>query len=97
MGTRQVGNNWVPMVCLAVLFLAGAAVDLASASDAGAVSLYYLLGSLLLSAVCAVWLIRNPPALKGTPKAYVYTLCCLEFGVLFGGAIEPLRGCGGWL
>ncbi|MBW4094645.1 MAG: hypothetical protein HIU81_04245 [Acidobacteria bacterium] len=85
------------MLCLAVIFLSGAAVDIATRSDATAVAMAYIVGSVLLCVVCGVWFIRNPPALRSSASAYLYTLCCLEFGALFGGAIEPLRGCGGWL
>ena len=96
MGSRHVGNNWVPMLGMAVLFLGGAAVALMSNSD-GAVPPYYLVNGLLLSAVTGIWFLRHRPALLGTTKAYLYTLGGMEAGLLFGGLIGPLSGCGPWL
>lgn len=97
MGSRHVGNNWVPMMGMAVLFLGGAAVALVSNSDDGAVPSYYLLNGLLLTVITGLWFLRHRPALLGTTKAYLYTLGGTELGLLIGGLVGPLRGCGPWL
>jgi hypothetical protein len=84
------------MLGMAVLFLGGAAVALMSNSN-GAVPFYYLVNGLLLTAITGIWFLRHRPALLGTTKAYLYTLGGTELGLLFGGLIGPLSGCGPWL
>jgi hypothetical protein len=95
--SRQVGNNWLPLTGLALLFLSGAAADLSTGSDGGSVALHYVFGSMLLAAVTWIWFLRRKPALLASFKAYLYLACAVEFGIFLAGAIEPLRGWGPWL
>jgi hypothetical protein len=96
-GSRHVGNNWVPMVGMGALFLGGAAVDLMSTSNIAAVSAYYLFGSLLLVLVTGIWFFRHRPALLGASKGYLYTACGIAAGILLTSAGAPLNGCVAWL
>lgn len=97
MDARQVGNSWVPVLGLGVLFLTGAAADLMDPEGDGAVAPHYVVGTLLLTLLTALWFLRHPPALRGTRGAYGLVAVLIEAGVLLGGAGGALRGCMPWL
>lgn len=95
--SRHVGNNWLPLTGLSLLFLSGGAADLSTGSDGASIALHYVLGSMLLAVAIWIWFLRRKPALMASFKAYLYLACSVEFGIFLAGSIEPFRGWGPWL
>lgn len=110
---RHVGNNWVLLAGVGLLFLVAAVIGLLGAlepgtsddgafggnadDDVGIVPLYFIIATLVLAIVTGIWYSRHPPALHGSVGAYIVTAVTVETAVLFGGAIEGLQGKGAWV
>lgn len=97
MQTRHVGNNWVPLLCLSVLFLFTGAVSMMAQGGNGAAPGSFVLGTLLAGGVCALWLWRNPSWWIAPRKHYLYLAGGTLAGVLLLAIIPFLHGCGPWL
>lgn len=93
----QVGNNWVPLAGVSVLFVGGAVASLLAGENTGAVAAYFVVATLLLILVAGPWLVRNPPAINANSGTYLVLAVALELGALLGGSIGVLRGLGGWI
>ncbi|WP_129545462.1 hypothetical protein [Arthrobacter dokdonensis] len=97
MQTRHVGNNWVPLLCLSVLFLAGGAASMMVRAGNGAVPGVFAVGILPAAVVVAFWLWRNPSWWLAPRKDYLYLAGGTLAGVLLFAMIPFLHGCGPWL
>jgi hypothetical protein len=95
--TRHVGNNWVPLLCLSVLFLAAGAVSMMVQAGNGAVSAVFAVGILPVAGATALWLWRNPSWWISTRNHYFYLAGGTLAGVLLFAMIPFLHGCGPWL
>jgi hypothetical protein len=95
--TRHVGNNWVPLLCLSILFLAGAAASMVSLAGNGAVSAVFSVGILPAGGVMALWLWRNPSWWLAPRNHYLYLAGGTLAGVLLLAMVPFLHGCGPWL
>lgn len=93
----HVGNNWVPLAGAATVFVGGAVAGLLAGENTGGVAAYFVVATLVLILLAGPWLIRNPPAINANSGAYLVLAVVVELGALLGGAIEVLRGLGGWM
>ena len=97
MRTRHVGNNWVPLFCLSLVFLtAGAATMVAARGKGSSVATFEALLP-VAAAVSALWLWRNPSWWIAPAKHYLYLLGALIAGVFLTGLIPLFNGCGPWI
>lgn len=97
MRTRHVGNNWVPFVCLSLLFLATGAISMMTEGGNGATPGYFVLGTFAVALVSAGWLWRHPSWWLETRKHYLYLVGGTLAGVFLFALIPFLNGCGPWL
>ncbi|MCQ9162873.1 MULTISPECIES: hypothetical protein [unclassified Arthrobacter] len=97
MQTRHVGNNWVPLLCLSILFLAGAAASMVALSGNGAVPGVFAVGIVPAGCVAAPWLWRHPSWWIAPRKHYLYLAGGTLAGVLLLALVPFLHGCGPWL
>ncbi|MCU6479858.1 hypothetical protein QO003_002962 [Arthrobacter silviterrae] len=97
MQQRHIGNNWVPLVCLSLLFLFTGAVSMVGQHGNGASSFAFVIGSLAAAAVSAGWLWRRPTWWVAPRRHYLYLAGGTAAGVLLGALIPFDNGCGPWL
>ena len=78
----QVGNNWVPLAGVSVLFVGGAVASLLAGENTGAVAAYFVVATLVLILVAGPWLVRNPPAINANSGTYLVLAVALELGTV---------------
>ena len=93
----DVSNNWVPVAGVGVLFLGGAVASIVLDGDTGRTAVYFVVATLVLTALTAPWLVRHPPAITAGTGAYLVLAVVVELGALLGGAVEAFRGLGAWV
>ncbi len=97
MQTRHVGNNWVPLLCLALVFLFAGAVSMMAHGGDGASPGVFVVGTLAAGAATALWLWRNPSWWLAPRNHYLYLAGGTLAGVLLLSMVPFLHGCGPWL
>lgn len=97
MKTRHIGNNWVPLFALSLLFLVAGAISMVAERGNGADARFFVVGSLLVGAVSAVWLWRNPSWFIEPRNHYLYLLGGMLLGIVLSALIPFLHGAGPWL
>ncbi|WP_192841597.1 hypothetical protein [Arthrobacter sp. ERGS1:01] len=97
MKSRHVGNNWVPLVCLSLLFLFSGALSMMVQRGNGAIPGFFALGTLVAGIVSAGWLWRHPSWWLAERKNYLYLAGGTVAGVLLTALIPFLNGCGPWV
>lgn len=97
MQTRHVGNNWVPMLGLSLLFLVAAAANMVTDRGQGADAWTMVAGSLLVGGAGALWLWKHPSWWLAPRNHYLYLLGGTFAGMLLGALVPFLNGTGPWL
>lgn len=95
--TRHIGNNWVPLLGLSLLFLVGGAISMVAGRGNGASAGFLVLGSGLVAALSALWLWKNPSWWLAPRNHYLYLLGGTALGVVLLSLIPFLNGAGPWL
>jgi hypothetical protein len=67
----DVSNNWLPVAGIGILFLGGAVASIVLDGDIGRTAVYFVVATLVLTALTAPWLVRHPPALHAGTGAYM--------------------------
>ena len=96
MQTRHVGNNWVPLVCLAVVLLFGGALSMMGSRGNGSAPGFVVFGTLVTAAVSALWWRKNPSWWLAPRNYYYYLAGGTLAGVLLSALIPGLNGAGPW-
>lgn len=95
--TRHVGNNWIPFLGLSFLFLLGGAISMVTARGNGASAAFFVAASLVVGALSAAWLWKNPSWWLAPRNHYLY----LSGGTVAALLLSPLpaflNGAGPWL
>lgn len=97
MKTRHIGNNWVPLLGLSLLFLVAGAISMVVERGNGADARFFVVGSLLVGAVSAMWLWRNPSWFIAPRNHYLFLLGGTLLGIVLSALIPFLHGAGPWL
>lgn len=97
MQTRHVGNNWVPLFGLSLLFLAAAAISMVSERGNGADARFLALGMVLVAALSAGWFWKNPSWWLAPRNQYLYLAGGTVGGTVLFSFIPFLHGTGPWL
>lgn len=95
--TRHIGNNWVPLLGLSLLFLVGGAISMVTGRGNGASAGFLVLGSFIVAALSALWLWKNPSWWLAPRNHYLYLLGGTAVGVVLFSLIPFLNGAGPWL
>lgn len=95
--TRHVGNNWVPLVGLALLFLTSGALSMVADRGNGVDVRFFALGTLLVGALSAAWLWKHPSWWIAPRNHYLYLAAGTAVGVLLSALLPFLNGAGPWL
>lgn len=94
--TRHIGNNWVPLLYLALLFLFSSAVSMMTLRGNGASALFFVLSSVLVGGLSAYWLWKNPSWWLAPRNHYLYLLGGIAAGILLTAIAPFLNGAGPW-
>ncbi|MFQ4149510.1 hypothetical protein AAGW05_12560 [Arthrobacter sp. LAPM80] len=97
MKTRHIGNNWVPLLGLSFLFLVSGAISMVAERGNGADARFLVLGSLVVGAVSAAWLWRNPSWWLAPRNHYLYLAGGTALGIILTALMPFLHGAGPWL
>lgn len=97
MQTRHVGNNWVPLLCLAALLLFAGAVSMMADRGNGSSASVFVVGTLIAGGISAAWLWRNPSWWVAPRNNYLYLAGGALLGVVLSSFIPFLNGCGPWV
>lgn len=97
MKTRHIGNNWVPLLGLSLLFLVSGAISMVTERGNGAFSGIFVAGTLVIGAASAGWLWKHPSWWLAPRKDYLYLAGGTLLGVLLSALIPFLHGCGPWV
>lgn len=97
MRSRHVGNNWFPLLGLALLFLAAGALTTMSNSGYGSAPRFFAVGTMVWAVASAVWWWLNPSWWLAPRKHLLYLAAGTLAGVLLSSMVPFLRGCGPWL
>lgn len=95
--TRHVGNNWVPLLGMSLLFLCCGAVSMVAQRGNGADARIFILATLLLGVLCAAWFWKNPSWWLESRNHYLYLAGGTLLGVMVTAPIPFLHGAGPWL
>lgn len=95
--TRHIGNNWIPLLGLSLLFLAAGAVSMMTARGNGADARFFLVGSLLVGGMSAAWLWRRPSWWLAPRNHYFYLAGGTALGMVLAALLPFLNGAGPWL
>ncbi|ALE93751.1 hypothetical protein AOC05_17785 [Arthrobacter alpinus] len=96
MQTRHVGNNWVPLLCLSVLFLFSGAISMVTDRGNGSVPGVFVFGTLVTGGVSALWWRRNPSWWVSARNHYYYLAGGALAGVILSAMVPFLNGAGPW-
>lgn len=94
---RHVGNNWVPLLGLALLFLVSGAMSMVTEGGNGALAGVFVVGTLLIGAASSVWLWKHPSWWLAPRNHYLYLAGGTLLGVLLTAAMPFLHGTGPWV
>ena len=97
MRQRHIGNNWLPVLCLSLLFLTAGAVSMMAGRGNGATAATFAAGTLLTAAVSAGWLWWSPSWWLAPRNHYLYLAGGSVAGVMVSALLPFLHGCGPWL
>ncbi|MEO8219301.1 MAG: hypothetical protein ABI563_00760 [Specibacter sp.] len=97
MKTRHIGNNWVPLLGLSLLFLVSGAISMVTERGNGAFSGIFVAGTLVIGAASAGWLFKHPSWWLAPRNHYLYLAGGTLLGVLLSALIPFLHGCGPWV
>ncbi len=95
--TRHVGNNWVPLLGFALLFLAAGAISMVIDRGSGADAGFLAVGMLLVGLLSAAWLWKNPSWWLAPRNHYLYLMGGTVAGVVLFSLVPFLNGSGPWL
>lgn len=95
--TRHVGNNWVPLVGFALLFLISGAISMVADRGNGADAGFFAAGTLLVGAGSAAWLWKHPSWWIVPRNHYLYLAGGTVVGVVLFALLPFLNGAGPWL
>lgn len=92
------GNNWVPLLCLSMLFLFVGAASTVTGRGNGSSVASFEAAFVPVALIIAGWLWRNPSPWPAEPKKkYLYLVAGTVLGVFLLGLIPFLNGCGPWI
>lgn len=94
---RHVGNNWVPLLGLSVLFLATGALSMMMGRGNGSMAGFVVVGTLVVALLSAAWFWRNPSWWVAPREHYFYLAGGALAGVILSAFVPFLNGCGPWL
>lgn len=94
---RDVRNNWVLLLAVALVSLGGAAVYLMAGPNSLAIPGYFLAGATLVAATGFWWFADHPPGLRAPAWAYLVVVVALVVGAFVAGAIPGSRSVGAWI
>lgn len=97
MQTRHVGNNWVPLLGFALLFLAAGAISMVVGRGNGADAPVLAVGMFLVGGLSAAWLWKNPSWWLAPRNHYLYLLGGTVAGIVLFSLLPFLNGTGPWL
>ncbi len=95
--TRHIGNNWVLLLSLALLFLVSGAMSMVAERGNGADARFFVVGSLLVGAVNTIWLWRNPSWFLAPRHHYFYLIGGTFLGIFLSALMPFMHGAGPWL
>lgn len=95
--TRHVGNNWVPLLCFALLFLAAGAISMVMDRGNGADVGFLAAGMLLVGLPSAAWLWKNPSWWLAPRNHYLYLMGGAAVATMLLALVPFLNGTGPWL
>ncbi|MHA7303703.1 hypothetical protein ACX80E_00405 [Arthrobacter sp. TMN-49] len=97
MKTRHVGNNWVPLLGLSLLFLVTGAISMVTVRGNGAFAGVFAVGTWVIGAASAGWLWKHPSWWLAPRNHYLYLAGGTLLGVLLSALLPFLHGCGPWV
>jgi hypothetical protein len=95
--TRHIGNNWFPLLGLSFLFLVSGAISMVTQRGNGAGAGFLVAGSLVVGALSAAWLWRNPSWWLAPRNHYLYLAGGTLLGIFLSALIPFLNGAGPWM
>lgn len=95
--TRHIGNNWVPMLGISLLFLFAGAFTMMTNRGQGADAGVLAIGALVVGGLGALWLWKNPSWWVAPRNHYLYLVGGTVLGVVLFSLIPFLNGTGPWL
>lgn len=95
--TRHIGNNWVPLLGLALLFLVSGAISMVADRGNGADAGFFAAGTLMVGGVSAAWLWKHPSWWIAPRNHYLYLAGGTALGVVLAALLPFLNGAGPWL
>ncbi len=97
MQTRHVGNNWVPLLGFALLFLISGAISMMTQHGNGADAGFLAAGTLIACAGSAAWLWKHPSWWIAPRNHYLYLAGGTALGVGLSALLPFLNGAGPWM
>ncbi|WP_238529222.1 hypothetical protein [Dietzia alimentaria] len=96
-GVRDVRNNWVLLLAVALVSLGGAVVYLLAGENSVAIPGYFLAGAAAVAATGFWWFAEHPQALRAPAWAYTAVVVALVVGAFLAGTIPGSRSVGAWI
>ncbi|WP_354212182.1 hypothetical protein [Arthrobacter sp. UYCu511] len=97
MKVRHIGNNWFPLLGMALLFLLSGAISMVTDKGNGADAGFFAVGMLVVGAVSALWLWKHPSWWIAPRNHYLYLVGGTAFAVAVSMLLPFLNGTGPWL
>ena len=94
---RHIGNNWVPMLGLSLLFLLAGAINMVTDRGQGSDPGFLSVGALVVGGLSALWLWRNPSWWVAPRNHYLYLIGGTVAGLALGCFLPFINGTGPWL